>query len=925
MNQQVAVNPLHVLQERFKKPYHDFEFLLRALYEVLVENGETEIARQIPWINAVHFDDISQFTQRHVQLYSILFHLLNISEINGAVQQRRKEEDKNLAQVNGLWADNFRELQKQGLTAEAIAARLSDMRLEPVLTAHPTEAKRATVLEHHRELYLLLVERENQMFSRHEQANIRENIKLALYRLWHTGEIFVQKPAVDSELRNVVHYPTNVFPEVLPILDRRMLQAWAYTGFDPDVIRKQRAYPRLRFGNWVGGDRDGHPFVTAEVTHDTLQLLRLNAFVVIHRRLVNLVRHLSFALPLDAAPAALRERALAMARELGSRGAEALERNEGEAFREFVNLMLTKLPLDKARGHATNIHEWPGSYQYATELLDDLVLLEQSLLTYGAASVAYEDVRDAIRLVETFGFHLAALDIRQNSAFHDQAITQLMDAAGLEGQAFLKGDEPTRRRLLNTELATQRPFTLPQVELGEQASAAVKAYKVVEEHLSCYGSAGIGSFIVSMTRSVSDLLVVYVLAREAGLTKQTPEGIVCPVPVVPLLETIDDLLAGPQILDEFLSHPFTQRSLRYVCAERREPYPVQQVMIGYSDSNKDGGILASQWHLFRAQERLTAVGERHGVRIRFFHGKGGSISRGAGPTHYFVRALPPGSHHGDIRLTEQGETIEQKYANRVNAAYNLELLAATATGQALVNESRERTQHPAAEILDWMARESRRTYEALLHTDGFMAFFRQATPIDVIENSKIGSRPSRRTGAQTLKDLRAIPWVFAWSQCRYNMTSWYGVGSTLEKLRAESPDDYTQLRQTLRTDAFLRYVMTNIDTSLVFTDERIMRMYADLVEDAAIRDRLLTLFLTELERTRDNLYALLGRTTEERRAHFYYAHQLRVGILGDLHRKQIDLLRHWREAGSPNEPDNETLLALLVTVNAIAGAMGYTG
>ncbi len=913
-------------KDKVGKPYHDLEFLLNALREVLEENGEAAMARQIPWINEVALGP-DAFTLKHIQLYSIVFQLINISEVNHAVQQRRRAEERALASQVGLWANAFARFKQEGITEQAITEQLTDIQVEPVLTAHPTEAKRATVLEHHRELYLLMVQRENQMYTTMEQENIRQNIKLALYRLWGTGEIFVEKPDINSELRNVLHYLTNVFPEVVPILDRRMVQAWQEAGFGKDKILRAAAFPKMTFGNWVGGDRDGHPLVTASITQNALQQLRLNAFVVVRRRLTKLVKQISLTLELEDAHRPMQVRIAQMAESLGTKGQEALERNRGEAFRQLINLMISKLPLDTERGHATRLMAFEGAYVSKGALLDDLNLLKESLLAHGYQSIAYYDVNDAIRCVSSFGFHLAALDVRQNSDFHDQAISQLLDAAGMDGSAYLTWDFEQRFDFIDKELATGRPFSHPNMEVGANAKAVLEVYNVVERHVAKYGLDGIGSFIVSMTRSVSDLLSVYLLAREAGLLLNTPSGLVCTVPVVPLLETIEDLEAGPEILTAFLTHPMTQRSLKYLQEVKGQTQPVQQIMVGYSDSNKDGGILASQWGLYKAQARLSQAGEAHGVKVRFFHGKGGSISRGAGPTYYFVQALPHATVGGDVRLTEQGETIEQKYANKVNATHNLELLMASTVGRTINDTHTARQEHPLAEVLNHLAAKSKQVYSALLQEEGFITFFRGATPIDAIENSKIGSRPSRRKGAQTLADLRAIPWVFSWSQARYNMTSWYGLGTTLLAFKAEQPEQFAQLEAAAKTDPFIRYVLINVDTSLAATDQVIMEKYAALVTDEAVRQKFLTLFLDELGKTREVIKLLLEEGIELRRKQHFYSNVLRASAMETLHSKQIALLKQWRAQQQSGEAEaaSQTLISLLTTINAIASAMRNTG
>lgn len=916
---------LKVLQQRLGKPYEDLEFLLQALREVLIDNGESEMAAAVPLILQEESSE-SVMTDRQIQLYSLVFQLVNIVEINGAVQNRRKiEDEKAHVEVRGLWSDNLNRLIKAGHSKEDIINLILKTNIEPVLTAHPTEAKRSTVLEHYRELYLLLVKRENQMYTADEMENIRHNIKLTLYRIWKTGEIYIEKPRVEDELRNVLHYLVNVFPNVIPMIDRRLLQAWSHQGYDKQELLDHKAFPAFTFGNWVGGDRDGHPLVTAEVTEHTLLQLRLNAFVVIRRNLSGLVKQLSFSHPLEKALPELQERVKEMVTELGVRGQEAMDRNKGEAYRQFINLMITKLPVDTKRGHATELADLKGSYVRSAELKNDLRILQDSLIEYGANTIAFDDVFVARRMLDIFGFCLAKLDVRQNSAFHDKAITQLLEASQIEPTDFADWSEEERVNFLNRELASNRPFLPGNVNLTEEAGKVISVYKVIERHVAKYGVAGIGSFIVSMTRSLSDLLVVYMLQRESGLIKRTEEGLVSLIPVVPLLETIEDLENGPEILEKFLSHPFTQRSIAYR-AKLTGDAPKQQVMVGYSDSNKDGGIIASQWGLYKAQSKLSAIGRKYGVQLQFFHGKGGSISRGAGPTHYFIGALPFGSLMGDIRLTEQGETISQKYANKVNAAYNLELLAASTMRKAADQVSAEGNPHPLEDLLEFLATESKKRYQELMNEEGFIPYFRQATPIDAIENSKIGSRPAKRTGANSLADLRAIPWVFSWSQARCHMTSWYGIGSTLQTLKNTQPEAYERFKEATAKDPFIRYVLTNVDTSLAATDNDVITSYAHLVADKGLRDKFLNMFLSELELTKEHLNHLLEKPLEERRTNHYYSNMLRASMMKKLHENQVRLLEHWRALKKAEDPEiAPTQTSLMLTINALAGAMRNTG
>lgn len=902
-----------------EKIHNDLEFIMACFREVLESLGEQTLAQRLPWPDRVQPQTEVHKPRRTAQAYSIAFQLLNMIEENASVQMRRKVETKdNLVNVSGLWQQNLDRLKKLGLTDSQIAENLAKIRVEPVLTAHPTEAKRATVLEHHRRVYLLLVKRENQMWTPSEQEEIRIEIKTELERLWRTGEIYLEKPDVASERRNVIHYLQNVFPLVLPELDRRLRFAWRAIGFDSTLLDTPFQLPRLSFGNWVGGDRDGHPLVTAEVTRQTLTDLRQTALRLLQRELTTLAVGISLSEYLQTPPQPLLERITELTMSLGEPGQQAVARNPEEPWRQMVNLMIAKLPLKMAEKPIAK-----NSYQVADELIADLTTLRQNLFTVKANRIVEMDLDPIIRTVQTFGFHLAALDIRQNSHFHDLAVAQLMAAAGLEETDFPQWDEARRLEFLNRELQSPRPFTRQDMAPGPEAEAVLSCYRVVVEHIQQNGADGLGSLIVSMTRSLSDLLVVYLLAREVGLAIQTDEGLVCQLPVVPLFETIDDLQQAPHILEAFLTHPLTQRSLAAQQKRLGLTEMVQQVMVGYSDSNKDGGIFASLWNLYRAQDTLATVGREHGVRVRFFHGRGGTISRGAGPTHRFINALPHSALSGDLRMTEQGETIAQKYANRLNAAYNMELLLAGVTGATMRHWHTEKSVHPLESVMDRLAKQSRQAYENLVNTEGFVTFFRQATPIDAIEASRIGSRPARRTGQQTIADLRAIPWVFSWSQARFYLSGWYGVGTALEALLADDPATFELVREQNLLWSPLHYIISNTATSIATANLETMHSYAALVKDISIREQVMGLIEAEYQRTQQMLEKIYDGPLSERRPNVHQLLTLRQQGLRLLHQQQIELLQQWRQ-GSDTEKQ-EILPQLLLIVNAIASGLRTTG
>ncbi|MCH8525192.1 MAG: phosphoenolpyruvate carboxylase [Balneolales bacterium] len=942
-----------------QKIQNDIDFLRSCYTNMLEEIGEHDVARRLD-------GDLSGDIDPHKvsKAYSLYFQFLTIAEENAAVQLRRKlENEHGLSRISGLWGKTLRDLKARGLTAEQIAAQLPKNKIEPVFTAHPTESKRSTVIDQLRAIYVLMVRRENPVYTEQEQQHIADEIQAAMQRLWNTGQVFLQKPTIQDELRNVLHYMKNVFPEVLPMLDQRLRDAWQQNGLDMSVISSSDQLPKISFGNWVGGDRDGHPFVTAEVTRNTLTELRKTALTMIKNDLRELARKISISeLEVDA-PECLTNAIARLLIDLGETGIKAASRNANEPWRQFLNLILEKLPLDELdnplKSHISpDAHEQTPKhstskryYASETELLDDLRVLTESLRAINAKLILRTDVEPLVRKIQTFGFHMMALDIRQNSRFHDAAISQLMMAAGIEDAAsFPEWSEERRLAFLNEELKSTRPFVRRRFKLGGEADAVLDCYRVVYRHCIRYGTAGIGSLIISMTRSLSDLLVVYVLGREAGLLEVTDEGLASFLPVVPLLETIGDLEKGPAILHEFLSHPVTKRSLKLQSALREKMItlsdgplslkeishddPVQMVMVGYSDSNKDGGIMASLWSLNKAQRNLTKTGSDLGVRIRYFHGRGGTISRGAGPTHRFIAGLPGGTIGNDMRVTEQGEVISQKYANKITALYNLELLQAGTMGLTMgayephdFEGDRKKLYHELEPIIEKVYQFSLEHYQELIQTDGFVSFFAQATPLDIIENSSIGSRPARRTGKRSFEDLRAIPWVFSWSQSRFFLTGWYGVGTALNRLRTESPKEFEVLTDHAVGFYPFRYIITNASSAIALTDTELMKSYAGMVEDESLRTTILSQITSEFERTKEMLELLYGQKLNERRARMHSMIGYRDEKLRPLHHLQIQQLQTWRTLKSEgnDKAAAEMMPGMLLVLNAIASGLGTTG
>lgn len=893
------------------KNIDNFSFLLDCFIEILLELGEQDLAESIKIKDPLNQNH--ELSEKGIQVYSILFQLMNMVEENTSIQKRRKlESEGELKTIPGLWLNVLEHLKNSNISSEQISDKLSSLHIEPVLTAHPTEAKRITVLEHHRKIYLLLVKMENSVWTPSELSELHNEIKAELERLFFTGEIYLEKPQIADERNNIIHYLVNVFPLALQELDRRFLWAWKQAGFLEDPLSTKRSFPNIRFGSWVGGDRDGHPLVTAKVTQVSLSEMRCQSVAMLKIRLIDLAKKLSLSSELTNTPEKLIEWNTFTSERLGEKGIKALQRSNKEPWRQAVNLVISQLP---EAGENNQFY-----YTCSDQLYEDLLKLKEHLLSVKAIRIVEKDLQPILRLVQVFGFHLARLDIRQNSSFYESALIEFLDAAGLDSKDFISGTYENRMVILNKELQTSRPFCNNPDQLNKEAKICLELFKVIADEIKNHGVNGLGSLIVSMTRNSLDLLTVYLLARETGIVCQHENKLICQLPVVPLFETIEDLKKAPSILEGFLSHPITKNSLSLWQKKDNSAAPFIQVMIGYSDSNKDGGAFSSLWNLYCAQKSIIETGQKYGVAIQFFHGRGGSVSRGAAPTQRFLNALPAQSVQGGFRMTEQGETIAQKYANLLNAEYNLELLSAGVLKASLANNVSANSTSELEPVLEMVSQTSQSHYGNLIQMDGFITFFRQATPIDVIESSHIGSRPSRRSGKPTLKDLRAIPWVFSWGQARFFLSGWYGIGKALDTLLKNNSDHFEILKTSYTEIPYLNHFIENIKTSFLMTDLKTMKEYSELVEDSDIKSKFMKMILDEHHTTKVMLEKLTGSITAGSANEL---HKIRYRFLEPLHNSQIEMLRTWRAI----EPENKSVLLpkLLLSVNAIASGLGVTG
>ncbi len=860
----------------------------------------------IPWQENQTFPaEVPEGCEREgAQLLSICFEILNIVEERVAWKFRSaRRASHGAAAIKGLWPSVINRFVEEGLSEAEVIETLKKVQVEPVLTAHPTEAKRPSVRQRHKAIYEELRSYESAKSDPHYGRRVGDSLRAELQTLWYTGEIFVQRPDIQDELRNALPYLSETFPEVVMRLDRSLELAWEDAGWDIANLRKENAYPKLRFSSWIGGDRDGHPFVTPEVTKSTLAELHENAILMHQRHLQKVSDKLTLAPPFTKVPSRLTEAIATTAELLGEKGARIAFRYRLEPWQAFIRLLNERFEQRK--------------YERAADYLSDLELIHETLCEADASFTAHEWIFPLIRLAQIFGLHLAALDIRNNSEAHDAAASQLFASVGIpDGENFGTWSEEKRRELLVAELSNPRPFLSRYQEAGEAADSILEYLRLLATYRRKRGPECLGQLIISMTRSVSDILLMQVLAREAGLAKRHSNGLWrSHLPVSPLFETGEDLANASGILAEYLT------------IMGPHPSGMQPAMVGYSDSNKDAGVFASQWGIFKGQEAMTAACRAEGVVPQFFHGRGGTIGRGAGPTRWFLRALPEGALSGPVRVTEQGEVLPRKYGNDGNAHFHLELLTAGVTRVVGLRNHRSTPVDECRESLDALSRESDKAYRRLLDADGFIDFYRTATPIDALETGVFGSRPSRRTGKKaSLKDLRAIPWVFSWTQARFYLPGWYGVGSGLEAIGA---DAYQNIKDNLPQFDFLRYVFTNIESSLASANMETMKEYANLCPDEALRERLLGQILAEYDKTRRLVHDLFGREFDSRRPRMEKTLAVREVPLAALHKQQIDLLKNWRAAGSPVEADDgrfdRNFLALQLTINAISSGLRETG
>ena len=838
-----------------------------------------------------------------IRAFTNYFQLINLSEDNERIRRLRVREHANPDQPRrGSIREAIAILARRGVDAATVQALLHEAQVRLVLTAHPTEARRRTVIDKLARIFATIRDLDERHALPVEVTRARARLASTIAELWTSNEIRTAKPTVLDEVRAVLVYFGSTLVDVVPEIYRDLEEALA-EAYPDDPISVP---PFLTFGSWIGGDRDGNPFVTPDVTVEALGIMRTAALGYLEGRITELAGRLSVSELMVTREHTIEPLRASYAGLFPDLAAELAGINAGEPYRQVVTLMRERLRATRDGG--------AHGYTSASELLSDLRCIEQSLIDQSAGMIVGGDLRDVIRLVEVFGFDFVTLDVRDHAKRHAMALHHVLAATGVEAD-YEQMDEAARQRLLASEIENPRPLIpLDLGPLPDEAREVIQTFRTIQ-HLLARGHAdSIRTYIVSGTESPSDILEVLLLMKETQLAG--PGGDRARLRIAPLFEEGETLRSAPETMTTLLDEPGYARALA-------SSGGLQEIMIGYSDSNKDVGYLASTWELQQAQRRLATLLNERGIPFIFFHGRGGSIGRGGGPTNIAILALPTNTVEGRIKLTEQGEVISARYSTTPIAHRELELtigaiLIRSSESTSRISEA-ERPQFEAC--MDEMAARSASVYRDLVYGNpDFITFFHEATPIDAIARLQLGSRPAKRSASNRIQDLRAIPWVFSWTQARILLPGWYGLGTALDEgIKAHGLESLSRME---RDWPFFNATISNAELALAKADMQIAERYVALVRSDELRDRIWTRIREEFDLAEQ---ALLRITNQDRlldrEAVLQRSVRRRNPYVDPLSFIQVELLKRLRE-----RPDDEDVLQTLhLAVNGIAGGLRNTG
>jgi phosphoenolpyruvate carboxylase len=865
----------------------------------------------------------AETTGEVVRVFNHYFSLLNIAEESFHLRQRRRQAERGGHYWPGSFHDTLLFLKQAGADAEKLQILLAQLLYLPVMTAHPTEAKRRTVKNALRNVFVSLEALSHGRLRGYFRKEAIERLQSQIQLLWKTDEVRQRGMGVVDEIdTGLFYFPLSLFQATARVY--RNFERSLQDVYGEATARQIRVPSFLRYGSWIGGDRDGNPNVTPETTALAIRLQSKTILTEYLRRLDELHDQLThswgfcdlsreFVASLDA------DRA-----ELGFAITDLERPYLQEPYRHKLVLMKYRMEraLRRVRLLIVGENEPPDSQAYpsAKEFMDDLRLIDTSLRNHNDADIAAQELHDLIRLVETFGFHLMQLDVRQESSRHTAAVADLLRAAlGIDYPALNEGE---RLQLLGEAIAAPGGLMFDRSSIASSTREVLAVFETMARLRREIGGECFGKYVISMTHQASHILEVMLLAVQCGLAGRLGGHWFCHVGISPLFETIDDLNRIEEVLTLLLEQP-VYRQLLDVTSER------QEVMLGYSDSCKDGGILASAWGLYRAQQRVIAIAERRGIQCRLFHGRGGTVGRGGGPTHEAIMAQPPDTVRGQIKFTEQGEVLFYRYNNMETAIYEL-TMGVTGLMKASLSLVKPVPQ-PADDhqaVMTELARLGETSYRGLTEqTDGFLDYFYEATPVSEIGRLNIGSRPSHRKQQDRSKaSVRAIAWVFAWAQSRQTFPAWYGIGASLAGWCAGKAERLETLREMYRDWPFFRNLLSNSQMALCKSNMEIAREYASLCADPATGKQVWDLVAGEHQRSVDWVLqvAHIDRLLAENPPLAASLHR-RDAYLGPLNYLQVSLLRRVRSLAPEDAAGSPWMKPLLRTINAIAAGMRNTG
>jgi len=910
----------------------DVRFLANLLGDVLVHQGGQDLLNMVDQIREMsksmrtRFDlqTHQQFKQvihsldphmRHqvIRAFAIFFHLVNIAEQNHRIRRKRDYERSAGGEIQpGSIESVVKDLKQRNTPVQEVQQILHDISLELVMTAHPTEATRKAVLDIHHRIADGVMELDNPTLTFRERKQLHERLFGEVLTLWQTDELRDRKPTVLDEVRNGMFYFDETLFDVLPELYGELERC--LDKYYPDEVFDVPTF--LRFGSWIGGDRDGNPSVKANITWKTLEMQRYLALRKYVEALHELTRHLSFSTSIVEITSELED-SIARDNQQMEIVYEEVWRNEKEPYRVKISYMLEKI-------HNTGNLLIGAEAKYTTpeQFAADLHIIDRSLRHHYATYIADTFVKKLIRQVELFGFHMVALDVRQHSKEHETAMTEILTKMGIvDNYGDLPEDD--KIKLLANILNDPRPITSSHLAYSDGTKECLDVFHTIKAAQHEFGVKAITTYLISMARGTSDILEVMVFGKEAGLYRRESDGsIECTLQPAPLFETIEDLHAAAGIMDSLFQIPAYRDSLGAW-------NQLQEIMLGYSDSNKDGGVLTANWELRLALKSITQAAAKHGVRLKFFHGRGGALGRGGMPLNRSIMAQPVDTIGGGIKITEQGEVLSQRYAIKGIAYRSLEqgiwaLITAAMQAKSLVLLESEQQWE---KIMVQISQKAQTKYQNLIfHDADFLTFFKETTPLPEIGELNIGSRPTKRKNSDSFEDLRAIPWVFAWTQCRYLIPAWYAAGSGLQSFYQGKPENMLVLQEMYAKWSFFQSMIDTLQMALAKADLQIAHEYGELIKDKLMGQRIFEIIKAEYELTSQLILQITGqKEILDNASVLQESIRLRNPYVDPLSYMQVILLTELRALREENGDDNEMLREVLLTINGIAAGLRNTG